>query len=80
MKKTLYFYRLTDATGAQEVVVVDDPTNDGRIGGKGADGKYHQYDSYELYYAFDWAKERGMQLESGSMEIDIPDNIFTRSA
>lgn len=75
-KKTLYLYRLTDARGDTRTVVVDDPSNDGCIGGYGADGKYHQYDSYELWHAYDWAKERGMVLESGTMEVEIPDDIF----
>lgn len=77
MKKTLYFYRLTDALGTQRITVVDDPTNNGTILGIGIDGELHQYDSYELWYAYDWAEKHGMKLESGELEMDIPDKIFT---
>lgn len=78
--KTLYFYRLTDARGDARIVVVDDPNDDGCIGGYDANGKYHQYDSYELWHAYAWAKERGMVLESGTMDVEIPDAIFVNKA
>jgi hypothetical protein len=76
MKKELYFYRLTDTQGNQDLVVIDQSNDNGCIGGIGADGEYHQYDSYELYHAHEWAEKYGMKLESGRMEVDIPDSIF----
>lgn len=76
MKKEIHLYRLTDANGDKQITVVDEPSNSGCIGGYGSDGKYHQYDSYELYHAYDWAKERGMKLEYAKMEIDASDAVF----
>jgi hypothetical protein len=76
MKKTLYFYRLTDFKGDQRITVVDDPSDSGCIGGYGKDGIYQQYDSYELYHAYEWAEDRGMKLQYGEIEIVIPDEIF----
>lgn len=76
MKKTMYLYRLTDANGDQTITVVDDPSDNGCIGGYDKGGQYQQYDSYELWHAYDWAKEHGMKLESGTMEVDVPDNVF----
>ena len=80
MLKKIYLYRLTDARGEQQMVVVDDLSDNGRIGGYDKDGKYQQYDSYELYHAYEWAEKHGMKLESGSMEIDVPETVFQRGA
>lgn len=80
MKKTIYLYRLTDAAGDQQITVVDEQSDDGCIGGYDRDGKYHQYDSYELYHAYEWAEKHGMKLESGIMEIDVPDSVFVKGA
>ena len=77
IQKELTFYRLTDALGNKKVTVVDDPTNNGCIGGYDKDGNYHQYDSYELWHAYDWAEKLGMKLESGTMKLDISDSIFS---
>lgn len=78
MKKTIYLYRLTDANGNKTITVIDDPSDSGTILGVGSDGKYHQYDSYELYHAYEWAEKLGMKLESGTMDIDIPDSVFEK--
>jgi hypothetical protein len=80
MKKTIYLYRLTDAKGNHEITVVDDPSDDGCIGGYDSDGEYRQYDSHELYHAYDWAEEHGMKLEGGEMEIDVPESVFAKGA
>jgi hypothetical protein len=77
-QKELHFYRLTDAQGNKKVTVVNDPSDNGCIGGIGSDGEYHQYDSYELWHAYDWAEKLGMKLESGTMKLDIPDSIFSK--
>lgn len=77
MKKTLYLYRLTDAKGDKRIVVVDDPSDDGIIYGCGNDGEFHQFESCEIYHAYIWAEKWGMKLQSGTMEIDVPDDIFT---
>jgi hypothetical protein len=74
--KTIHLYRLTDARGFQTFTVVDDPADNGCIGGYDKDGKYHQYDSYELRHAYTWAEERGMKLEYAEMQIQIPDALF----
>jgi len=76
MKKTIYLYRLTDAKGNQTITVVDEPSDDGRIGGYDRDGKWQQYDSYELYHAYEWAEKLGMKLESATIEIDVSDSVF----
>lgn len=76
MKKTIYLYQLTDARGDKRITVVDDPADNGCIGGYGNDGQYHQFDSCELYHAYEWAKERGMSLQGGQMEIEIPDSLW----
>ena len=68
--KVIHVYRLTDANGDKTFCVVDDPSDDGCIGGYDANGKYQQYDSYELYHAYGWAEKHGMKLECGVMEID----------
>jgi hypothetical protein len=78
MKKTMYLYRLTDARGDQMVTVVDDPTDNGTIGGYDSNGQYQQYDSYELYYAYEWAEKHGFKLESGTVEIDVTDAVFQK--
>ena len=77
MQKTLYCYRLTDARGTQTITVVNDPTDNGTIGGFDTKGQYQQYDSYELYHAYAWAEKHGMTLESGQMTVDIADTVFT---
>ena len=79
MKKTIYLYRLTDAKGDQTITVVDDTADDGCIGGRDRDGKYQQYDSHELYRAYDWAEKHGMKLESMTMEIEVPDSVFAET-
>lgn len=76
MLKKIYLYRLTDARGDQRVVVVNDLSDNGCIGGYDKNNQYQQYDSYELYHAYEWAEKHGMKLESGSMEIDIPETVF----
>jgi hypothetical protein len=76
MMKKIYVYRLTDAKGDKTITVVNEPNDNGTIGGYGSDGKYHQYDSYELWYAYEWATLRGMKLESTEMIIDVPDSLF----
>lgn len=78
MRKKIYLYRLTDARGNKQITVLDEPSDIGTIGGYGSDGKYHQYDSYELWHAYSWAEERGMKLESAEMEIEIPDSVFEK--
>ena len=80
MKKEIHIYRLTDFNGKQYATVVDDPSDTGSIGGYGEDGKYHQYDSYELWHAYDWAEKLGMKLEYGTIEIEIKDSIFQNKA
>jgi hypothetical protein len=78
MKKIMYVYRLTDANGDQTVAVVNEASDNGTIGGYDKDGVYQQYDSYELYYAYEWAESHGMKLESGTVEIDVTDDIFKK--
>lgn len=77
MKKKIYVYRLTDAQGNQDYTVVDDVSDNARIGGYDTQGKYQQYDSQELYYAYNWAQEHGMKLEFGNFEIDLNPSIIT---
>lgn len=76
MKKIIYLYKLTDGKGNQHVVVVDDPSDDGCISGEDAQGQHHQFESNQLYNAYDWATEHGFVLEHGEMEIDIPNGTF----
>lgn len=78
MKKIMYVYRLTDANGDQTVAVVNEASDNSTIGGYDKDGVYQQYDSYELYYAYEWAESHGMKLESGTVEIDVTDDIFKK--
>ena len=78
MKKTVYIYRLTDANGDQKFTIVDDPSDSGCIGGYNKEGQYQQYDGYELYYAYEWAQERGMKLTCGTVELDM-DNVDFQS-
>lgn len=73
--KEIWIYRLIDAKGDKCYTVVDDPSDSGCIGGYDVDGKYHQYDSYELYHAYEWAEERGMTLSCVNIEID-PESYF----
>lgn len=77
MYKKIYVYRLTDAEGNQDFVVVDEVSDNGRIGGYDKQGIYQQYDSQQLYYAYEWAEEHGMKLEFGSFEIDLNPSIIT---
>ena len=76
MTKRIYIYRLTDAQGNITFTVQDDCQNSGTIGGYDKDDKYHQFDSYELFHAYDWAKERGFVLESATFVLEIPNGIF----
>lgn len=78
MQKDVYVYRLTDAKGDQSVTVVDDPSDNGCIGGYDINGVYQQYDSYELYYAYEWAESHGMKLESAVVKIDLTDDMFKK--
>ena len=77
MKKTIYIYRTTDAHGTQMVCILNESNDTGGIlFGYDSNGVCHQYDSYELYHAYEWAEKWGFKLESGTMEIEIPDDIF----
>lgn len=76
MLKTIHIYRLTDAQGNQSATVINDLTDSGRIGGIDKNGTYQQYDSYELWYAYDWAEKHGMKLEYGKVDIDISKIAF----
>jgi hypothetical protein len=76
MKKRIYIYRLTDALGNIDIAILNESDGDETIGGYDKDGQYHQYDSYELYYAYDWAKKHGFVLESATVDLEIPDEIF----
>ena len=78
MMKEIHVYRLTDFKGDYHYTIVDDPSDSGCIGGYGKDGARHQYDSYELMHAYDWAESHGMKLEYGRMSIEIPDSIFKK--
>jgi hypothetical protein len=78
MFKKIYLYKLTDAKGNVTVTVVNDLSDDGCIGGYDSNGNYQQYDSYELYHAYTWAEEHGMKFESGSMNIEVPNEVFNR--
>lgn len=78
--KEIYVYRLTDAKGNKYVTIVNDPSDNGSIGGYGNDGFYHQYDSYELYHAYEWAEQHGMKLESGTMKLNIGDEVFVNKS
>lgn len=75
MTKEIWIYRLIDTKGNKSYTVVNDPTDNGCIGGYDADGQYQQYDSYELYHAYEWAEGHGMSLNSAKIEID-PESYF----
>ena len=68
--KKIYIYRLIDARGEVSFTVVDNPSDNIRLGGYDINNQYQQYDSYEAYYACDWAKKHGMELSSTVVEID----------
>ena len=54
--------------------VLDDSSDNLCIGATGADGEYHQFDSYEGYYAADhFAAHPDWKLEIRSYQVDIPD-------
>lgn len=54
--------------------VLDESSDSLCIGATGADGKYHQFDSYEGYYAADhFAKHPEWKLEIRSYQVEIPD-------
>lgn len=76
MKKPIYLYCLTDARGDKVITVINEVSDNGCIGGVDKDGKYQQYDSYELWHAYGWAEKHGMKLQSATMEIDIDMGIF----
>lgn len=69
--KEINIYRLTDAQGNQTATVVDELSDSGRIGGYDKNGVYQQYDSYELYHAYDWAAKHGMKLEFAKIEVNL---------
>lgn len=76
MKKTIIVYRLIDALNKTHIVVLNKSSYIGTIGGYDKDGIYHQWDSEELYHAYEWAESHGMKLNCAEMEIDIPETIF----
>jgi hypothetical protein len=77
MTKTIHLYRLTDAKGDQHITVVNDPGDEGLIGGVGDDGEYHQWERGELYHAHGWAESFGMKLEAGRIDVEVADAAFS---
>lgn len=54
--------------------VLDDSSDNLCIGATGADGKYHQFDSYEGYHAASYfAANPEWKLEIRSYQVEIPD-------
>lgn len=79
MNKKICIYRLTDAQGNKNIVVLNDDTQCEAISGYDKDGVYQVYDGDELWYAYDWAKKHGFTLDYASIEVQIPDAIFERT-
>ncbi len=75
---TIEVYRLTDANGTKRYAVTNDPSSNGCIGGFDVNGNYQQYDSSELYYAYEWAAKHGFKLEVKSHELDV-ESLFNNS-
>ena len=75
MKKKIWLYKLTDAVGIERVVVVDDPSDSGCIGGHDREGDYHQFED-SMYHIYDWALQYDIQVSCATMEIDLSEVIF----
>lgn len=75
MKKTIWLYKLTDATGTERVIVVDDPSDSGWIGGYDREGNYHQFED-SMYLIYDWALQYDMKASCSPGEIDLSEVIF----
>lgn len=71
LKITVIIYVLCDVNGDYTHSVVGDHSDSISFGGIGNDGKYHQYDSYEGYHAYDWAEKLGMKVECFTKEVEI---------
>lgn len=71
LMKRIYVYKLTDVNGRDMSCVVNDLSDNLCIYGIGSDGNHHQFDSCEVYNAFDWAESHGMVLELGTIDIDL---------
>jgi hypothetical protein len=74
MNKDIWVYQLLLDGIVVATTVVNDPSDRGCIGAYDANGKYHQYDSYELWHAYSWANERGFVLRSCKKTITIDDS------
>lgn len=78
MKKKIWLYKLTDATGTERVVVVDDQSVSGCIGGYDREGDWHEFHDFEC--AVDnihlWALKYDMELTCTPIEIDLSEVIF----
>ncbi len=64
-------YTLTDIDGNVTTSVVGDYSDNICVCGKGKDGQFHQYDSYEGIHAYSWAEKLGMKLDCFEKEITL---------
>lgn len=76
LKKRIYLYKLTDALGNINISVLDDPSDCGFIWGYDINGVPSCFQEQPLHFAYDWANRNNFKLESGEMEIEIPNEIF----
>lgn len=82
MKITFWIYELfrfqkDGSKTLQDIVVLNDCSDNLCIGGYGNDDKYYQYDSYEGYHASgyfsDKYTEHGLKIESNRVQCDLSD-------
>lgn len=71
LKVKVIIYTLTDFEGNTTYSVVGDHSDNICFGGIANDGVYHQYDSYEGYHSYEWAKKLGMTVDCYEKEIEL---------
>lgn len=71
IKVKVIIYTLTDVDGNVHTSVVGDYSDSVCLCGKGNDGEYHQYDSYEGIHAYPWAEKFGMRVDCFEKEIEL---------
>lgn len=71
MIKKIYVYYLTGCQVGDDIVVVNDPSDNIRLGGFDKNGNWQQYDSQEAYFAYEWAEKHGFTLRMIEKEIEI---------
>lgn len=72
MKIKIFIYVLKDEDGdIQSYDAVTESYKYITIGAVDKKGDYHQFDSCEAYYAYDWAEKYGFTVECIEKEIEV---------